>query len=86
MNSKIAAWRFCRAMRWLAWIVFFGWSAYFAWDKAPHLNSFGHPLLYTEAAFFGLGIAAIFIGFLELMMRDRAGIVRPGADAAVSNR
>ena len=76
MDSKIAVWLFFRAIRWLAWIAFFGWSFYFWLDRAPHLNSFGHLLLRTEMMFFGLATLAVFSGFFETMMRDRAGLAR----------
>jgi hypothetical protein len=74
----IYPWRFLRALRWLAWIGFFVWSAYFAWDRVPHLNSFGQLKLHAEAWFFGLANLAVFAGFLEMMLRERAGIPRPG--------
>ena len=77
MNSKVAVWLSFRALRWLAWIVFFGWSVYFYSNRAPHLNSFGHLQHYAEAMFFIPAILAIFAGFLELMMREQAGIERP---------
>ena len=77
MDSKIAAWLFFRAVRWLSWIAFFGWSAYFHFDRAPHLNSFGHLLPHAEALWFGLATMAIFAGFFETMMRGRAGLAPP---------
>jgi len=77
MDSKIAVWLFFRAIRWLAWIAFFGWSFYFWLDRAPHLNSFGDLLLHAEALFFGLATIAIFAGFFETMMRGRAGLAPP---------
>jgi hypothetical protein len=77
MNYNIALWLFFRAMRWAAWIVFFGWSAFFCWDRAPHLNQFNHLLPYCEVIWFGAGLAAVFAGLFELMTRERAGLVRP---------
>ena len=76
MNA-IAAWLFFRLVRWLGWIVFFGWSAYFAWDRTPHLNQFNHLLPYCEEIWFGAALVALFAGFAELMMRERAGLSRP---------
>ena len=77
MNPKIAVWLFFRLTRWIAWLVFLAFSFYFVSDRAPHLNSFGHLLPRTEAIMFGSGLVAVFAGLLELMMRERAGIVRP---------
>ena len=77
MTSAIFIWLMFRALRWLTWLVFLGWSIYFWIDRAPHLNSFGHLLRYNEAIWFGSGCAAVFMGFLELMARERAGLDRP---------
>lgn len=77
MSAKIGVWLFFRAVRWLAWIVFFGWSLYFHLDRVPHLNSFGHLLPYAEALWFTSATAAVFVGFLELWARERAGLTRP---------
>jgi hypothetical protein len=77
MNAAIAGWLFFRLVRWIAWLTLLGFSFYFVQDRAPHLNSFGHLLHSTEATMFGSGLAAVFAGFLELMMRERAGLVRP---------
>lgn len=77
MSAAIATWLFFRALRWASWIVFLGFSLYFAADQAPHLNSFGHLLPRVEAIMFGTSTLAVFAGFFELMMRERAGIARP---------
>ena len=77
MNGSILLWLFLRALRWLSWIAFLVWSVYFHFDRAPHLNSFGHLLLHAEALFFGLATIAIFAGFFETMMRGRAGLAPP---------
>ena len=77
MNAKIALWLVLRALRWLAWITLLAWSAYFYSNRAPHLNSFGHLLPHAEIMLFGVGTAAVFLGFLEMMFRERAGVVRP---------
>jgi hypothetical protein len=76
MNTKIAVWLFFRAARWLTWLFFLGWSAYFHFDRAPHLTGFGHLQHRTEAMFFGLAGLGVFLGFMELMIRERAGIKR----------
>jgi len=77
MKPAIAIWLFFRLLRWAAWIFFLGFSFYFAANRQPHLNSFGHLLHETEAKFFFPALVAIFAGWLELMMREKAGIARP---------
>jgi polyferredoxin len=77
ITPVIATWLFLRLLRWLAWIGFFAFSIYFLLDRAPHIDSFGQLRHATEAMMFGPGLLAVFVGFLELMMRERAGIVRP---------
>ena len=56
--------------------LFLGFSFYFAANRQPHLNSFGHLLHETEAKFFFPALVAIFAGWLELMMREKAGIAQ----------
>jgi len=77
MNLPIATWLFFRLLQWVAWIYFFGFAFYFWLDRAPHLNSFGHLQNATEAKMFIPALVAIFAGFLQMMMRERAGLARP---------
>jgi len=77
MNAWTCLWLLFRAIRWLACITFLAWSAWFIHDRAPHLNSFGQLLPGAEAMWFLSAVAALFAGFLELMMRERAGLQRP---------
>ena len=77
MNSAIAIWLAFRALRWLFWLGFLGYSLAYISNPVAYLNSFGHLLPSTELAFFGLGLGALFAGFLELMMRERTGLDRP---------
>ena len=77
MTLEVWIWLMFRALRWIAWAVFFGWTFYFLMDKAPHLNSFGHLLLHAEVLWFGSACVAWFAGFMELMWRERAGLPRP---------
>jgi hypothetical protein len=77
MNATIAVWLFFRLVRWISWIVFLGWSFYYWKDPVPHLNNFLQLYHTTEAVWFGSALAAIFSGFLELMMRERAMLARP---------
>jgi hypothetical protein len=77
MNASIAVWLFFRAVRWIAWIVFLGWSLYYWKDPASHLDNFLQLHHSSEAVWFFSALAGIFGGFMELMMRERAGIARP---------
>lgn len=74
--TATSLWLFFRALRWLAWIVFFGWSIYYGMNRTPHLNSFGQLRLYASMMWFISGNFALFMGCMELMMRDRAGLAR----------
>jgi hypothetical protein len=74
MSTKYA-WIFFRYARWLLWLAALGYAIEFLLHRADHLNSFGNLLLTTEFWMFFLPLAAILAGCLELMMRDRAGIV-----------
>jgi hypothetical protein len=75
MNTMIGLWLFFRAMRWLAWISFFG-TAFYCMAFRP-MTQFGHLQLQFEVGLIALGNACIFLGFMELMMREKAGIPRP---------
>ena len=77
MNSAVATWLFFRALRWLAWIAFFIYSAHFIAYRSEHVTALGHLQPASEAGLFGFSIIAIFAGFFELMMRERAGLDRP---------
>jgi hypothetical protein len=77
MNATISAWLFLRLLRWLGWLAFLTWSAYFWWDPSPHLNQFSHLKTYCEVIWFGTANFAVFAGFFEMMLRARAGLARP---------
>jgi hypothetical protein len=79
MTFAVTMWMFFRVLRWASWLYFLGFAIYFVSDRQPHLNSFGHLLPITELQMFGSGLVAVFAGFLELMMREKAGIQRPVA-------
>jgi hypothetical protein len=72
MNGWLAAWMAMRIVRWGLWIGLLVYSAYFLYDRAPHLTQFGHLKLSAELFMFGLPLGAVTAGFLELMFRDRA--------------
>jgi hypothetical protein len=66
----ILAYHLVRIVHWLLWIGFVGYCLYFVYDRAPHLNQFGHLSYATEFVLFGLPLAAVAVGLLQLYMRD----------------
>lgn len=77
MDRMVLGWLSFRLLRWLSWVAFFLYGANFVSDRPSHLNSFGQLLHTTEAFMFGSALIAVFAGFLELMMREKAGLQRP---------
>jgi hypothetical protein len=77
MNPALMTWLTLRILRWLLWLGFLAYGLHYLIYPEGHLDQFGHLRLSTEVALFGLGTAAVFAGFLELMMRERAGVPRP---------
>jgi hypothetical protein len=75
--SAAYAWLFFRYVRWLLWFAAIGYSIEFLVHRPQHLNTFGHLLHTTEFWMFMLPIGAVFAGFFELMMRDKAKLPRP---------
>jgi hypothetical protein len=70
------AWYTLRILKWLLWAAFLGYGFAFVLDRSSYLDPFGHLQLRVEVVMFGLPIAAIFVGFLEMMARERAGVSR----------
>jgi hypothetical protein len=68
----LVAYQFMRVLKWLLWASFVGHSLYFVYDRTPHLTQFGHLTNGTAFAMFGLSMAAVIAGLLELMLRDKA--------------
>jgi hypothetical protein len=77
MDATLATWLAFRALRWFGWLGFLGYSIGFFIDPQSHFDGFGQLHHSTEAAMFGFSLLAIFAGFLELMMRERAGFDQP---------
>jgi hypothetical protein len=71
------AWVIFRIVRWGLWLATIAYFFHFFLNRADHLTPFGHLLTRTELWMFGLPTVAVFAGFLELMMRERAGLPRP---------
>ena len=74
--SRLTVWRTFRALRWLLWLAFFAYCLEFVINRESHINQFGHLVLTTETLMFGLLLAAVYIGFFEMMAREWAGVAR----------
>jgi hypothetical protein len=77
MNGWVVTWLIFRFVRWFCWIGLFLYWLHFMLYRGSHIDAYGHLFLWSEMMLFGLAQAAIFAGFLELMMREKAGIPRP---------
>lgn len=77
MDFNVMVWLFFRALRWACWGAFLLVSGLYLSNPAAHLNSFGHLTPAIEMAMFGTSLVAVFIGLIELAMRDRAGLSTP---------
>jgi O-antigen ligase len=63
-------------LRWLLWAVFLGFSLAYWLDPARYVDQFGHLRLWVETVMFGLPVAAVFVGLMEMMTREKAGVLR----------
>jgi len=70
------AWHSVRMLRWMLWAAFIVFALAYWFNSSKYHNQFGNLLLWVEAVMFGLPVAAVFVGFIEMMMRERAGIIR----------
>ena len=64
------AYHLVRIVHWLLWVGFVGYCLYFVYDRAPHLNQFGHLSYPTELMLFGLPLGAVAVGLFQLYLRD----------------
>jgi hypothetical protein len=86
MNGLLAIWLAFRILRWLGWLGLIAYSVAFFVDPRAHFNAFGQLYHSSEAALFGFTLLAIFAGFFELMMRERAGLDRPNLGVLIPPR
>src|SRR5262245_45746226 len=77
MNATVLGWMFFRCLRWLFWLSAAAYYLECRWNRADHINQFGQLSHTTEFWLFGLPTAAVFTGFFELILRERAGLARP---------
>ena len=75
--AAVLTWLFFRASRWLLILAYVVMSVHFMLYRDAHLDQYGHLLWRTELPMFALPVVAITFGFLELMMREQAGLPRP---------
>jgi len=55
----------------LLWAVFVVFALAYWLDPTKYHNQFGNLLFWVEAVMFGLPVAGVFVGFIEMMMRER---------------
>lgn len=77
MDSRVKAWLLLRGLRWLCWGAFLLVAGLYIVDPSAHLNSFGHLTSGMEMAMFGTSLVAVFVGFIEMWLRERAGLQTP---------
>lgn len=77
MNNAVATWLLFRLLRWALWIFFFGYVLYVHANRAAIFTKLNQLPLHVELLLYGSATAAVFVGFLELMMREKAGLDRP---------
>jgi hypothetical protein len=86
MNLRIATWLFLRALRWLSWIAFFAVAYYIHAYREQVVTGFGQLKPEIETLMFGAGLAMVFLGFMELLTRERAGLPRPALGELIPKR
>ena len=77
MMTRVAMWQGARALHWILWIAFFAFTFYVRANRATILTILNQLPQIIELTMYGLAVAAVFAGFLELVMRERAGLARP---------
>ena len=77
MSNGALIWLTLRIGRWAAWLGFLAYTVVVVLDRPSYVSMYGLLLRSTEVWLFGLPLLAVTLGFLELMMRERAGIARP---------
>jgi len=77
MTNSGVAWMALRIARFVLWAAFLVYSLRVLSNSAGFVDHFSRPLRSTEAWLYGLPVLAVTLGFLDLMMRERARIPRP---------
>ncbi len=76
-TAMSTTWLLLRILRWASWIAFLATCFYVSRYRADIVSSFGQLPLRVELLIFALGTAPVFIGFLEMMAREQAGLPKP---------
>ena len=74
--TRVTMWQGARALHWILWIAFFAFCIYVRVNRASILTILQQLPQSVELTMYGLAVAAVFAGFLEMMMRERAGLAR----------
>lgn len=77
MNLIVGLWMFCRLARWALWLGFFAYALYVHLNRATIFTKLNQLPLHVELLMNGFALAAVFMGFFELMAREKAGLSRP---------
>jgi hypothetical protein len=72
----IRLWMALRIFRWALMPIYLAYIIEFFLNRKAHLDWRGLLLLSTEAVMFGIPTLFVFVGLLESMIRERAGIPR----------
>ena len=73
----IRLWMAVRIFRWLLIPIYIGYLIEFSINRPSHLDWRGLLLLSTETVMFGVPLLFVFVGLMETMIRDKAGVPRP---------
>ena len=73
----VALWKATRILRWLLIPIYAAYLVDFRIHRQTYLDWRGLLALSTEAVMFGIPILFVFLGLMETMLRERAGIPRP---------
>lgn len=73
----IAIWMTARLARWGLWLGFLAYALYLYLNRANILTKLNQLPLHVELLMNGLALGAIFMGFVELLVRERSGLSRP---------
>lgn len=73
----IAIWMTARLARWGLWLGFLAYALYVHLNRANIFTKLNQLPLHVELLLNGLALGAIFMGFFELLVRERSGLSRP---------
>ena len=70
-------WMAIRAFRWLLVPIYAAYIIAFVTDRSSYLIWNGHLSHTTEAVMYGVPVLFMFLGLMEIMIREKGGIPRP---------